>query len=432
MTSIIRDLERVWAGSSEPFFIRGSASLRFADVASVKGPDLEEVSKGDVVALIGDFNVDSVNTLLKLIELGAIVVPLTEATKTQHDFFFRTAHVDFVVHSSRVSRAVKSEPHPLLQTLRARGNPGLILFSSGTTGEPKAILHDLEHFLQRYSTPRPSMRTLGFLLFDHIGGINTLLHTLYNRGVVVIPESRSPLAVLEACERHEVEVLPATPTFLRMLLLSGLVPDRVPKSLRVITYGTEKMDQTTLSELCSLLPDVDFRQTYGMSELGILRVKSESRESLFMRIGGEGVDLKVAEETLFIRSSSRMVGYLNAESPFDEEGWYNTKDLVQTKGDFYSIVGRTSEVINFGGLKFMPAQVENAALAFPGVILAKAFGRKNPFSGEHVELVVQVAQGSFTGIENLKKFLETRLQGYMMPKRISLDDVAVGHRFKKL
>jgi long-chain acyl-CoA synthetase len=432
MTSIISDLERVWSGSTEPFFVRGSATLSFAEVAAVKGPDLGEVSKGDVVALIGDFNADSVNTLLKLIELGAIVVPLTEETKNQHDFFLKTAHVDFVIRSGKVSRAGKPETHPLIQTLRAEGNPGLILFSSGTTGEPKAILHDLKHFLQRYSTPRPSMRTLGFLLFDHIGGINTLLHTLYNRGVVVIPELRSPLAVLEACDRHEVEVLPATPTFLRMLLLSGLVPNEIPKSLKVITYGTEKMDQTTLSELCGLLPDVDFRQTYGMSELGILRVKSESRESLFMRIGGEGVDLKVVEETLFIRSSSRMLGYLNAESPFDEEGWYNTKDLVQTKGDFYSIVGRASDVINFGGLKFMPAEVENAALAFPGVILAKAFGRKNPFSGEHAELVVQVAQESFAGIENLKLFLETRLQGHMMPKRISLDDVAVGHRFKKL
>jgi len=71
------------------------------------------------------------------------------------------------------------------------------------------------------------------------------------------------------------------------------------------------MDQPTLDELCRLLPSVDFRQTFGMSELGIVRVKSESRGSLFMKIGGEGVETRVVDGVLQIRSSSRMLGYLN-------------------------------------------------------------------------------------------------------------------------
>ena len=306
------------------------------------------------------------------------------------------------------------------------------MFSSGTTGEPKAILHDLSRFLERYKTPRPSLRTLGFLLFDHIGGINTLIHTLFNRGVVIIPEARSPEKVLEACALHEVEVLPTTPTFLRMMIMTGLIPEAVPKSLQIITYGTEKMDQATLDSLCRLLPEIDFRQTYGMSEIGILRVKSESRISLFMRIGGEGVTLRVVNGVLQIKSETRMLGYLNADSPFDEEGWYDTKDIVEQKGDFYSVVGRTSDMINFGGLKFMPSEVENVALAFPEVALAKAVGRPNPFTGEHVELVVQETGIGRVNLDGLKDHLRGSLQSHMVPKRVTVGDISVGHRFKKL
>ena len=103
--------------------------------------------------------------------------------------------------------------------------------------------------------------------------------------------------------------------------MSGLIPEHVPETLRIITYGTERMDQPTLDALCELLPNVEFRQTFGMSELGIVRVKSEASNSLFMKVGGEGVETRVVNNVLEIRSKARMLGYLNAESPFDEDGW---------------------------------------------------------------------------------------------------------------
>jgi acyl-coenzyme A synthetase/AMP-(fatty) acid ligase len=136
-----------------------------------------------------------------------------------------------------------SQKHVLIDELRAKEHAGLVLFSTGTTGRPKAILHDLRLFMQRFETPRPTLKTINFLLFDHIGGLNTLLHTLFNKGTVVAPKSRSVEDILDTCAEHEIEVLPTTPTFLRMMLMSGLIPDGVPKSLRIVTYGTERMDQ---------------------------------------------------------------------------------------------------------------------------------------------------------------------------------------------
>ena len=432
MTSILHELKKVWGETTTPFFIRGFESLSFAEVSNHGGVDLSSIREGDVVALIGDFDAISVNTLLRLIDIKVVIVPLTEDTKHLHESFFESAHVDVVINRDGLFRRNPGVSNPLLDELRARRRAGLVLFSSGTTGAPKAILHDFSLFLERYMTPRPSLRTLGFLLFDHIGGINTLMHTLFNRGVVIVPEERSPKKVLEACSDHNVEVLPTTPTFLRMMLISGAIPEAVPKSLKIVTYGTEKMDQSTLDSLCELLPGVDFRQTYGMSELGILRVKSKARNSLFMRIGGEGVQFKVVEDVLFIKSETRMLGYLNAASPFDEDGWYNTKDIVEERDGLFSIVGRTSETINFGGLKFLPSEVENVALSFPNVAFAKAIGRPNPITGQHVELVVQETTPGGVDLESLKRHLRANLQDHMIPKRVSLGEVSFGHRFKKL
>jgi len=332
--------------------------------------DLSQVKSGDVVGLIGDFDPKSILTLLRLIDKNVIIVPLTNYTKAQHDYFFESALVDLVVEGDRVKHINHDRQHKFIDALRDKKRAGLVLFSTGTTGRPKAILHDLTLFMKRFETPRPTLRTINFLLFDHIGGFNTLLHTLFNKGTVIAPNSRSVEDILNTCAEHNVEVLPTTPTFLRMMLMSGLIPEQVSPSLKIITYGTERMDQPTLDALCELLPQIDFRQTFGMSELGIVRVKSLERNSLFMKIGGEGVETRVVNNVLEIRSATRMLGYLNAESPFDEDNWYNTKDIVEERKGYYKVTGRTSEVINVGGLKFMVSDVERVALKFDGIELA--------------------------------------------------------------
>lgn len=428
---ILDKLSDAWQGVTYPFLIYRGAELHFSEITTQQLIDLSEVKQGDVVAIIGDFNPQSIMTLLRLMDMAVTIVPLTVDTRHEHEYFFESALVDVVIEGEKVERRIHTKSHEYIDHLRELQHSGLVLFSTGTTGRPKAILHDLTLFLKRFETPRPTLRTINFLLFDHIGGINTLLHTLFNKGVVIAPELRTVDSVLDTCRKYNVEVLPTTPTFLRMMLMSGAVPDRVPSCLKVITYGTERMDQPTLSELCSLLPHVDFRQTFGMSELGIVRVKSEARDSLYMKVGGEGVETRVVDGVLQIRSQSRMLGYLNADSPFDADDWYDTKDIVEVKDDYYKVVGRRSEIINVGGLKFMASEVERVALMYPNVSLVKAIPKQNPITGQHVELSVQtVDDQSFDKVAFIE-YLKGKLQPHMMPKRITVGSIAVGHRFKR-
>lgn len=431
---LIEELAAIHAGRTEPLILRNGEALRFDDVRAADDIDLSPVEPGDVVALVGDFTPSTINALLRLIERQAIVVPLSPDTSASFPYYFEQAGVNVVVRDGTATRIRADRmPHPMLQALRLRRHPGLILFSSGTTGQPKAILHDFESFLARFRTPRPALRTLNFLLFDHVGGLNTLFHTMFNGGQVVIPSGRTPEKVVEDIARHGTELLPTTPTFLRMLLLSGLIAERPDAlaSLRIVTYGTEPMDEDTLRQLCAALPHVDFRQTYGMSELGILRIRSRARDSLWMEVGGEGVQTRVTEAgVLQILSANRMEGYLNAPDPFTD-GWYDTGDVVETDGKWLRIVGRSKLIINVGGLKILPGEIERVALLHPAVELAKAEGVKNPITGQHVEVTCQLRPGADADRATLRKHFAAHLPAAVRPHRIAVGQVAVNHRFKR-
>ena len=423
-------------GNDAPFLITPSDRLTFSEIAEaakrVEG-SLAEVKSGEVVAIVGDFDRTSIAAMLHLLDRNAIVVPLTDGTHADHEYFLESASVQWVLRSGKLERIGLTDviaANPLIQELRGRGHPGIIFFSSGTTGRPKAILHDFHNFLARYAEQRPALRTLNFLLFDHAGGINTMLHTLFNRGTTIAPPERTPDSVVETINRENIELLPTTPTFLRMMLLGGAFESTNVPSLRVVTYGTERMDQGTLDRLCALLPSVDFRQTYGLSELGVFQVKSRARDSLWMKIGGAGLETRIVDGVLQIRSANRMLGYLNAPSPFID-GWYNTGDLVEDDDGFIRIVGRASEVFNVGGLKILPGEVERVALEFVGVLRAKAYGVANPITGQHIEVICEPQEGALLDRRSLMAHFRSRLQKQLCPHRIIVGAVPVSHRFKQ-
>ena len=229
----------------------------------------------------------------------------------------------------------------------------MVLFTSGTSGKPKAAVHDFVNLLEKFKTRKKSFRTLNFLLFDHWGGLNTMFHTLSNGGAVLALKDRRPQTVCAFIEKHKIELLPASPTFLNLLLISEEYRKSDLSSLKLITYGTEPMPLSTLEKLVKIFPEVKFQQTYGLIELGVLRSKSKSDNSLWIKIGGEGYQTRISDGLLEIKAESAMLGYLNAESPFTEDGWFRTGDKVEVDGDYIKILGRKSEIINVVEKKFI-------------------------------------------------------------------------------
>jgi long-chain acyl-CoA synthetase len=401
---------------------------------------LAALPPGRVVSLEGDYGPDSIAVFLAATWTRHIIVPLSPDSRAHHGTCLEVAAVEYRIRPGEASGGTLeatglTASHPLYDSLRRDGDPGLVLFSSGSTGTPKAALHNLARLLAKYRVPRQRFRTLVFLLLDHIGGVNTLFYTLSNGGAVVLSVDRSPSAVCEAIQTHRVELLPTSPTFLNLLLLSGEVSRRDLSSLRLITYGTEPMPASTLERACQALPNVRFLQTYGLTELGILRSQSRDSNSLWVRIGGEDFEWKVVEGRLWIRAKSAMLGYLNAPSPFDAEGYFDTSDLVEVDGEWIRFLGRKSDVINVGGNKVHPAEVESTLLQMEGVADVVVLGQPHPLTGQIVLATVQLTTGETAEQFKLRmrQFCADRLASYKVPARVQITDKPVySARFKRV
>jgi acyl-coenzyme A synthetase/AMP-(fatty) acid ligase len=400
----------------------------------------EGINSGEVVGLEGDYSLNTCALLIALISQKNIIVPLTSATGSHKNEFLDIAEVKTVIkfdNSDQYTFDKRSAnvKNTLTLSLIEMDDPGLVLFSSGSTGKNKAAMHNFRKLLDKYKVARKKMCTLTFLLFDHIGGINTLFYTLSNGGTVVSVRHRDPEVVCQAIEKHRVELLPTSPTFLNLLIISEAYRDYDLSSLNLITYGTEVMAENTLKRICEIFPNAKLLQTYGLSELGILRSKSKESSSLWLKVGGEGFETKIVDNVLWIRAHSAMLGYLNAPSPFDQEGWMNTQDMVERNGDYIRILGRQTEIINVGGQKVYPAEIENVLIQMENITEASVRGEKNPITGNIV-----VARLSLVELEELsllrkkvRKFCKGKLEPYKIPVKVEIaTEAQYSERYKKM
>ena len=396
------------------------------------------IKKGSIVSVIAEFSPLSIALFLALIENDSVIVPISRSVKSVSDYN-RVAEAGFVIDLSddmnvKVEETGALVKHPMLCSLTEKQHPGLILFSSGTTGEPKAALHDMVQLIEKFKKPGKKISTVTFLLFDHIGGFNTMMHSLSSGSLIVTLKERSPEEVCRLIAQYHVGLLPASPTFINMILLSRAYEHFDLSSLKMISYGTEPMPESTLKTMHKIMPDVKLKQTYGLSELGIMSTKSESSDSLYMKIGGDGFETKIVDDILYIRAKSAMLGYLNAPSPFDEEGWFNTKDKVEVKGEYLKILGRTTDLINVGGEKVYPNEIESFLLSIDGVKDAFVYGEDNPITGKMVvaEICVDHENNNRDFIKMLRKCSMEHLEAFKRPASYRLtEEMFCGNRFKK-
>ncbi|AOY75655.1 long-chain fatty acid--CoA ligase [Clostridium formicaceticum] len=400
----------------------------------------QNIHEGQIVSVEGDYSPTISALIIALIHNGNIIVPLSSAIEENKKEFLQIADVSKRVvfdkedHYEMIDTDNKIES-PLLERLIKEKESGLVLFSSGSTGKSKGALHNFNLLLEKYKKQQKTLRTLIFLLIDHIGGINTLFYILANGGTMVIETSKNPGDICRAIEKYGVELLPTSPTFMNLLMLSEEYKNYNLTSLKLITYGTEPMPVFTLKKFNEIFPHIQLKQTYGLSELGIMATKSESNSSLWVKLGGDGYETKVVEGTLWIKAKSSMLGYLNAPNPFDEDGWFNTQDMVLQKGDYFMILGRQSEIINVGGEKVYPAEVESVILEVENIKDVTVRGEANPLMGNIVCAKVNLLypEDLLSVKKKIKAYCQKRLEKFKIPIKIEVaEENLFNPRFKRM
>lgn len=409
---------------------------RYIDILRVRG-----IKEGKCVSLIGDYSFEMISLTIALIINKNILVPVDKAAIGNLDEILEVAQVEFLIELTENNifkmKSIQNEvSSQLIKRLQIKNESGIIIFTSGSSGKSKAAVLQVSKLIQNYKIDiRKSYRSLIFLKLDHIGGINTLFSIMLNGGTIVTIKDRTANEVCKTIEKNKVELLPTTPTFLNMLIISGIYKKYDLSSLKIISYGTETMPISTLNELSKCFEGVKLKQTYGLTELGIFSTKSKESNSVWMKVGGEGIEVRIIDNTLWIKSKSAMLGYINAPSPFNEKGWYNTGDKVEIDGEYIRILGRESEIINVGGEKVFPAEVENLLLEIDNIKEVLVYGKQNAITGQIVASIIQLEKPE--ELKALKKriieYCKDKIQSYKIPRLITItDENLVGNRFKKI
>ncbi|MFO1451559.1 MAG: class I adenylate-forming enzyme family protein [Opitutaceae bacterium] len=414
------------------------------------------VVAGDVVVTPGESTIDTLVWLFGGVRVGAVVMPLrkereAEALAWQAFVPLRGWVRDGVLVPVEPRPNPTAEP-PLLRTLRATAHPGLILGTGGTTGRPKLVLHDLERLLGSIPVATSRSRSLLPLMrLDHIGGLDMVWRALAGGHTVVEPPlPLSPDALGETISRFRVEVLPATPSLLSMLLVSGAFERHDFSSLRTVPYGAEPMPGPLLERLRGALPHVKFLERFGTSETGALPVatvkggmrlaggRAPGQDETPASESGGGFEWKVADGELWVRSPARALGYLTGESGgFQADGWFRTGDLAEWGDDgVVRVLGRKQDLINVGGEKVLPGVVEDVLLTHPHVVDCRVFPQANALLGQVVAVEVvwrgAVGGGALGVKRELHQFAQARLAPHQLPVVVRLvAAIAETQHFKK-
>lgn len=297
-----------------------------------------------------------------------------------------------------------------------------VMTTSGTTGRPKLITHDLESLTRttRSDLERGKRQVWG-LLYDwsRFAGLQVVLQSLVSGATLCTPAADLPLSArLGILARAGCTHLSATPTLWRKILMTE---GHEAMPLVQITLGGEIADDAVLAALGRRWPAARISHIFASTEAGVGFSVTDRRAGFpaaYLTQPPAGTEIKVEEGRLFLRSRPANTVLPAGGELSAREGWVDTGDLVSVDGDRVLFRGRASGVINVGGDKVYPEEVERVILSHPNVRLARAYSKANAITGALVAADIVPASGvdDITALKvELQTYLSRRLARHMVP-----------------
>jgi acyl-CoA synthetase (AMP-forming)/AMP-acid ligase II len=295
--------------------------------------------------------------------------------------------------------------------------------TSGTTGIPKLVVHTLASLTRSIKTDiRKGVEYKWGLFYEimRFAGLQVFLQCLVSGSCLIFTDSQNSFSDnVKLLVDSKCNALSATPTLWRKLLMTGLAH---LLSLKQITLGGEIADQAILDALQDKFPEARIIHIYASTEAGVGFAVTDLKAGFpahYLEGLLNGLELRVNDDsTLFVRSPKAAMGYAGMqESISQNSGYVRTGDLVKKVNDRYIFLGRENGVINVGGNKVNPEEVEEIVRRFDGVLSVSVSAKKNPMMGSLVEAKLVLAS-EISELKLFKKELKDFCKQYLEPYKI--------------
>jgi acyl-coenzyme A synthetase/AMP-(fatty) acid ligase len=389
----------------------GSVALQELAAGSILGGELESFRGRSVLLGMRE----QLGTALALAELDGVarrlVLCTPDLTPEQLAGIRTTAEADIVLEN------VAAKPVTLSLRRRATESTEWILLTSGTTGVPKLVVHSFDSLggaLPRHPASTKPMVWSTFYDIRRYGGLQIYLRAVISGSPLVLSSAGEPTReFLARAGAAGVTHISGTPSHWRRALMSGETALISPEYVRL---SGEVADQTVLDSLRAAYPQARIAHAFASTEAGVAFDVNDGLagfpESLIADSSG-AIALKVQDGTLWIRSQRNATRYLGeAQAPIiGADGYVDTGDLVELSNGRFYFRGRKGGVINVGGLKVFPEEVEAVLNADPRVRMSLVKSRRNPLTGSLVVAEVVLADGESSVDANTADKIKSDLLG---------------------
>jgi acyl-CoA synthetase (AMP-forming)/AMP-acid ligase II len=393
------------------FFWDRAASIRFTDVGrgTSFGGRLAELA-GRAVLLATASQLTSALALIELDGIARRIVILPPDAAAEHlGAVIAIAGVDAAViddgtpPNGALALPIRVPCAPTIVPMRASPLPRVhtewVLMTSGTTGVPKMVVHDLESLTaaMRASSPADGATVWGtFYDIRRYGGLQIYLRAVCGGASLVLSSAGEPVADrLARLAQHGVTHLSGTPSQWRRALMTPAIRAIAPRYVRL---SGEIADQAILDSLRAAFPHATIGHAYASTETGVAFDVNDGLAGFpadYIGTVRDGVGMKILDGSLRIRSGAAAAGYVGGEQTLtDAAGFVDTGDMVERHGDRFYFAGRKGGIINIGGLKVHPEEIEAVINRHPLVRMSLVRPKRSPITGSVVVAdVVLEAEG---------------------------------------
>ncbi len=308
-----------------------------------------------------------------------------------------------------------------------------LLLTSGTTGSPKIVVHTLSTLTEAIAgRPSSGLSAVWSTFYDirRYGGLQIFLRAMLGNGSMVLSDDgETTTAFLDRARTLGVTHISGTPSHWRRALMCRDVGKFSPSYVRL---SGEIADQPVLDHLHQAFPQAGVAHAFASTEAGLAFEVTDGLAGFpadIVECKNDSVEMKVLDGTLRIKSRRTALRYIvdPPRSISDDDGFVDTNDLVELSGERYHFIGRRDGVINVGGLKVHPEEVEAAINLHPRVRMCRVKGRKNPVTGAVVTADVIAEIGEEDTPQNwdllkmeIMKLCAARLPRHKIPAAIRL------------